>query len=237
MGTIQGIIHRSVHNADRMFDNLGYLTTSASNYNTVAYKGVRFENYMTSYGRIDGTVRTDHKQGILMATREPLDIAIEGAGYIPVTRKDGLVAYTRDGSFKLNPEGYLTTSDGFVVGGGIKIPAEYYRLKISTDGEVTCIKDRDGDSEVLGKIPLVRFNNPEGLKSIEGNKFIPGMASGEPCIVKNHECIKQGNLERSNVNLVDLVQDVLRLNGSVISSTRLIKITDEFYRQAINLKQ
>lgn len=237
MDTLQGIISRSVDNADKMFDSLGYVTTCASNYNTIAFKGERFENYMTGYGRIEGTIRTNQKQGTLMATNGPLQVAVDGPGYIPVTGKTGQVAYTRDGDFKLNSEGYLTTSDGFIVGDGIKIPGQYYRLKISGDGVVSCVKNRDDDTEVLGKIPLVRFNNPEGLKSIEGNKFIPSQDSGDPYIVKDHLALKQGNLERSNVNLVDLVQDVLRLNGSVIASTRMIKVTDDLYTKAINLKQ
>ncbi|MEI7474451.1 MAG: flagellar hook basal-body protein [bacterium] len=237
METLQGIISRSINNADKMFDSLAYTTTSAANYNTVAFKAQRFENYMTGYGRIDGTIRTNQKQGVLMATNQPLDIAVDGPGYIPVTGKDGQVSYTRDGAFKLSNEGYLTTSDGCLVGDGIKIPGEYYRLKISGDGVVSCVKNRDEDTEILGKIPLVRFRNPEDLQSIEGNKFIPCQASGQPYIVKDHLCLKQGNLERSNVNLPDLVQDVLRLNGSVIASTRMIKVTDDLYRQAINLKQ
>lgn len=237
MESLQGIISRSVDNADKMFDSLSYVTTSASNYNTVAFKGQRFENYMTGYGRIDGVARTNQKQGALMATQGPLQIAVDGPGFIPVTSKTGQVAYTRDGNFKLNSEGYLTTSDGYIVGDGIKIPGEYYRLKISNDGVVSCVKNRDDDTEVLGKIPLVRFNNSEGLNSIEGNKFVPSQDSGNPYIVKDHACLKQGNLERSNVNLVDLVQDVLRLNGSVIASTRMIKIVDDMYTKAINLKQ
>jgi len=56
-------------------------------------------------------------------------------------------------------------------------------------------------------------------------------------LVSDHQRIKQGNLERSNVNIFASVEEVLRINASMISSIRLIKVTDELYRQSINLRQ
>ncbi|OGH97430.1 MAG: hypothetical protein A2287_05520 [Candidatus Melainabacteria bacterium RIFOXYA12_FULL_32_12] len=237
MTTLQGIISRSVDNANKQFETLGYVTTNVSNYNTVGYKAQRFENYLMENGRLEGTLRTDYQNGVFFATKKPLDVAIDGAGFFPVIRKDGLVSYTRDGSFTVNSEGYLVTNDNCIVGDGIKIPPQYDKLKIASNGTVTVISARDAEPEVLGKIPVVIFNNPEGLKSIEGNKLIATNDSGNPTLVKDHERIKQGNLERSNVNIFGCVDEVLRLNASLISSVRLVKIVDEFYRQSINLRQ
>ncbi|EKE03981.1 MAG: Flagellar basal-body rod protein FlgG [uncultured bacterium] len=237
MTTLQGIISRSVDNATKQFETLGYITTNVSNYNTVGYKTQRFENYLMENGRLEGTLRTDYSNGMFYATKKPLDVAIDGAGFFPVIQKNGLVAYTRDGSFTVNSEGYLVTKDNAIVGDGIKIPPEYHKLKIAPDGTVTVISARDIEPEVVGKIPVVIFNNAEGLKSIEGNNLIATNESGNPTLVKDHSRIKQGNLERSNVNIVNCVDDVLRLNASLISSVRLIKIVDEFYRQSINLRQ
>ncbi|MCK7485698.1 MAG: hypothetical protein MZU97_09180 [Bacillus subtilis] len=75
------------------------------------------------------------------------------------------------------------------------------------------------------------------MKSAEGNKYLATKESGDAILIKDHQKVKQGTLERSNVNIFNCVQDVLRINASLISSVRLIKITDEFYRQSINLRQ
>jgi flagellar basal-body rod protein FlgG len=237
MNNLQGIIARSVDNSTVQFDSLSYITTNVANYNTIGYKNQRFENYLMSAGRIEGTVRTDYSNGLLYATRRPLDVAIDGPGFIPITKKDGSPAYTRDGSFKVNKEGYLVTQDDFIVGDGIKIPYVYHKLKIKPDGEVTVMKDKGDLEETVGKLSLVVFNNPEGLKSIEGNKVVSTDKSGPAILLSEHKNIKQGNLERSNTDLFVSVNDVMRLNASIISSTRLIKIVDDIYTKSINLKQ
>jgi len=237
MTTIQGIISKSVDNATSQFETLGYITTNVANYNTVGYKNQRFENYLQENGNIQGKLRTDYENGVFMTTKKPTDLAIDGPGFFPVTRSDGLVAYTRDGQFLINSAGYLTTSDGFLVGSGIKIPENYQKLKIAPDGTVSIIPDRDTPAQVLGKIPVITFNNPEGLKSIEGNKLVATTESGSPMLDKDNQEIKQGNLEKSNVNLYNAVNDVLRLNASLIASVRLIKVVDDLYNQSVNLKQ
>jgi len=219
------------------FEKLGYLSTIVANYNTNAYTAVRFENYLTEYGRLEGALRTDHATGMFYKTNRPLDIAITGAGFIPVTQKDGTSAYTRDGSFSLNTEGYLVTNDGAIVGEGIKIPINYNRLMIEKDGKISVIKEKGAEPEEIGKIPMVVFNNPEGLKQIDGNKMAQTEESGEPALLKDHDYIKQGGIERSNVNIFSTVNSVLQLNASMIASARIIKVTDDIYRQSISLRQ
>lgn len=237
MKNLQGIISRSVNNATMQFEKLGYLTTSIANYNTNAYKGVRFENYLLENGRLDGVVRYDHRPGALLMTKKELDIGIQGAGYIPVTLKNGETSYTRDGSFSVNKEGLLVTSSGALVGKGIKIPPNYHRLTIKKDGEIYVRPTQSGKDKLIGKIELVNFNNPESLEIQEGNTYKVTEESGEPFLVENHDYIRQGHIERSNVNIHYAVNDVLKLNASMIASTRLIKVVDEMYRQSINLKQ
>lgn len=237
MNTLQGLVSRSINNVNTMFDTLGYVTSNVSNYNTPGYKAQRFECYLKEFGLLEGTLRTNYSQGSLMSTDNQFDVGIEGIGFIPVTKKDGTVAYTRDGSLGVNNEGYLVTKDGDVIGEGIKIPAIYDRIKISTDGTVNVFVNKENEPEAVGKIPLVTFNNPEELKPVDGNKLIPTEKTGKPILITEHNSIKQGKIEKSNVNMFNTVNEVLRLNGSLISSTRLIKVIDEMYRQSINLRQ
>lgn len=237
MNTLQGLVSRSVNNVNTMFESLGYITTNVSNYNTNAYKAQRFECYLKEFGLLEGAPRTNYAQGGLMSTENQFDIGIQGVGFIPVTRKDGLVAYTRDGSLGVNKDGYLVTNDGFVVGDGIKIPTNYEKIKIAPDGTVKVIVNKGDDPQIVGKIPLVTFNNPEELKSIDGNKLISNEKTGKPVLLTEHTSIKQGMVERSNVNMYETVNEVLRLNASLIASTRLIKVVDDMYSRSISLRQ
>jgi flagellar basal-body rod protein FlgG len=237
MKNLQAIISQSVSNVTGQFDRLGQLSTDAANYSTYGYKSTRFENYLKEDGRVEGVMRTDYSVGSMFNTDRELDLGIDGAGFIPVTAKDGQTAYTRQGSFTVNKDGILSTVDGSIVADGIKIPANAKNIKIDPDGTVRAIMTSDAPDTVVGKIPLVLFNNPEKLNSIDGNKLLATKESGEPVLLKDHKSIKQKCLEMSNVNIRSTVSDVMRLNASLIASTRLMKYTDDLYKQAINLKQ
>lgn len=237
MYNLQGLIRRGINNTSIQFERLGYISNNIGNLNTTAYKNVRFEQTMDENGYLDGSVRYDYETGSTMRTKRLLDVALKGPGFIPVTSPNGDVKYTRDGSFKVNNEGYLVTNDGYLVGDGIKIPANYDNLRIKPDGTVTLFSEGKDADTVLGKIPVVQFQNPEGLKTDEYNKVIATEASGSPMLLKDHAYIAQANLERSNSNYMNNVNEVLRLNASMIASTRLIKVVDEMYQKAINLNQ
>ena len=60
--------------------------------------------------------------GSMIQTGNALDIMIEGEGFFQVELPDGTVAYTRDGSFKLNQTGQIMTADGYVLTPPITIP-------------------------------------------------------------------------------------------------------------------
>ena len=237
MTTLQGLIRRGIINTNMQFERLGYISSNIGNLNTNAYKSVRFEQLLDENGYLDGQIRYDYRQGHFLRTDRELDIALSGPGFIPVTSPNGDVQYTRDGSFKVNKEGYLITNDGYLVGDGIKIPVNHEGIRIKQDGTVIAIQKGHLQQEVLGKIPLVQFQNQEGLKPIEGNRVIPTEESGEPKLVKEHSYITQGGIERSNVNYIGNINEILRLNSSMIAGTRLIKIIDDMYQRSINLTQ
>lgn len=237
MYNLQGLIRKNIVNSNAQFEKLGYVSTNISNYSTNAYKPVRFESMLNEDGYLSGELRTDFTQGSLRLTRRTFDIGIDGVGFIPVTSENGEVTYTRDGSLKVDKDGYLITNDGHVVGDGIKIPANYFRIFIQQNGDVECVSQNGDTPEVIGKIPLVNFPNPEGLKLTDGNKYIATQDSGEPILLKDQNSIKQGFLEMSNTNVYNSVNDVLRLNASMIASTKLMKVIDDMYYKAINLTE
>jgi flagellar basal-body rod protein FlgG len=223
-------------NANKQFESLENISLNVANYNTTGYKAKRFEQYINSAGTLSGTVRVDTAKGDLMLTKNPLDIGVEGFGYIPVTQPDGTTAYTRDGSFTLSNKGMIITNRGDVVGEGITVPINYKQIHIKPDGTVQVQLNHESGFSTIGKIDLVRFANPEKLTAIGENKLLPSKESGEPQLDQD-SLIKQGMLERGNVNIYTQVEQVLRLNAGLISNMRIIKFTDDLYTKAINLKQ
>ena len=61
--------------------------------------------------------------------------------------------------------------------------------------------------------------------------------AGEAYIVKDHDCFKQGNLERSNVSVYASANELLRLNASMLASMQVMKAADQMYNKAINIRE
>lgn len=237
MNTLQGIIRKSINNTTTQFDKLGYIGNNFANYSTTGYKSVRFEQMLSEDGYLTGVVRQNMEQGSVQITSNPYDVALTGEGFIPVVSPSGQVQYTRDGSFKISKEGYLATNDGWLVGEGIQVPLNSYKITIKPDGTVTSMDDSKSAEKKIGMIPVVQFKNPEGLKQGDNNKVLATEESGEAFLVKGHEYIAQNALEHSNTNIYDSVSEMLRLNASMIASLRMAKIVDDMYNKSINLRQ
>lgn len=237
MTTLQGIINRGVVNAEIQFERMGYISTNVSNYNTNGYKAVRFEQMLNENGYLSGVERTDFSQGSIQRTARDFDIAIDGTGFIPVTSPTGEVTYTREGSFKVNQDGYLITNDGYLVGDGIQVPVNYDNFKISAEGDVEVFSNDGTEREFLGTIPLVNFQNPEGLKKSDNNKYFLTAESGEPVLVKNHNKFKQGSIEVTNIDVLTEVNSILRLNASMLASFKVMQTINDMYSKALQLNQ
>lgn len=237
MFNAQAIVRKAINNATTQFDKLGYVGNDLANYNTYGYKSIRFEQMLREDGYIAGASRTDCKQGAIRITENPYDIAIEGCGYIPVTSDEGEVQYTRDGSFVQGKDGYLYTKDGWLVGGGIKIPPNQYKFTVSPNGDVYTYDEAGSLPKRIGTIPLVSFPNPERLEQGVNNKMVMTDDSGEPELIQNHKSFKQYSIETSNVDIYNSVNEMLRLNASMIASMRLLKVADDMYNKGINIRE
>ncbi len=232
------IMKFSADAANMQFDVLDRVTQNVANLNTNGYKIKRFDQYMRSDGVVSGVERFDYTQGSIMVTRRQLDVALKGEGFIPVTQPDGQIAFTRDGSFTRNSDGLIITNHGDIVGDGIQLPVNYKKIIITENGEVKVQLDNKLEPEQLGQIKLVNFANPEGLESIGQNKLVATEKSGEAVPMTDEMTqFKQGALERSNVNVFAQIDQVLRLNAGLLSNMKIVKFTDDVYRQATNLKQ
>ena len=237
MTTLQGIINRGVVNAELQFKKMGYVSSNVANYNTNGYKAVRFEQMLNEYGYMSGVERTDFSPGSIQRTEQDFDVAIDGVGFIPVTSPTGDVTYTREGSFKLDKDGYIITNDGYLVGDGIQVPINYDNIAIKEDGTVEIYSNDGTERETLGIIPLVNFQNPEGLKKADNNKYYLTAESGEPVLLKNHKRFRQGNLEVTNIDMMAEVNTILRLNASMLASFKVLETINDMYSKALQLNQ
>ncbi len=231
------MIRKSINNTYTQFERLGYVGNNLANFNTHAYKTVRFEQMLGEDGYLKGAIRSNFAQGSIRITSNPYDVAIDGQGFIPVVSPSGVVEYTRDGSFKQGKDGYLVTNDDWIVGEGIKIPTNCYKFQIKENGDVVAYDAADSNEKYLGNIPLVRFASPENLEQSDMNRFKTTDESGEAVLVKEHNCFKQNNIETSNTNIYNSTSEMLRLNASMIASMRMLKVVDDMYNKAINIRE
>lgn len=237
MYNLQAIISKGTNNALIQFERFGQIANNLSNVNTNGYKKVTFEQILKEDGYLTGSVRTDYSQGSIRITSNPYDVAIDGPGFIPVVSPSGEVQYTRDGSFRQGKNGYLTTSDGWIVGEGIKIPTNCFKFEIKKNGEVLVYNEKGDKGRKVGTIPLVRFENPDGMKNADMNRLIATDDAGEGKLVKDHESIKQNNIERANVSIYSSATDLLRLNASMLASMQMLKLADTMYNKSINIRE
>lgn len=237
MYNMQAVIRKNINNTTMQFERLGYIANNLTNYNTVAYKTNRFEQILREDGYVDGAIRTNALKGSIRVTANPYDVAIDGEGYIPVVSPDGQIQYTRDGSFKRGADGYLLTLDDWMVGDGIKIPANSYKFEIRPNGDVINYDNAGSLPEKIGTIPIVQFDCPEELQQGHNNKMVATNESGAPVIVKENQNIHQNAIEVSNTNIYDEINDLMRLNTSMIASMNLMKVADDMYNKAINIRE
>ncbi len=231
------IMSIAADHSTKSYQILDVVSQNMANYNTWGYKAVRFEQFVRPDGNMDQVRRVDFTPAPTRVTRRELDIALNGSGFIQVTRPDGSTAYTRNGSMAKNAQGFLVTPHGDLVGTGIQVPANYYQMKIDHDGTVSLIDKKGMQPRPIGHITVVNFANPEGLKNIGNNLYAATNDSGEPIKLANHTLIQQGHLEQSNINLNYAVEDILRLNAGVIANLRVVKAVDTIYGEAVQLKQ
>ncbi|MDD2765215.1 MAG: flagellar basal-body rod protein FlgG [Opitutaceae bacterium] len=178
-------------------------------------------------------------QGQLTSTGGQLDLAIQGDGFYEIQRPDGTIAYTRDGSFKLNANGQVVTSDGLPVLSGFQtIPPGTTSINVAPTGEVT-LQTASGSQTF--RLTMTRFANPGGLRSLGGNLYEESPASGTPETGNPGEqgfgTVMQGYLESSNVNLVEEMVNLIVAQRAYEINSKSIQASDEMLQNVAQLKR
>jgi flagellar basal-body rod protein FlgG len=189
--------------------------------------------------KVSGTLQ-NLSRGEFQNTGNPLDVAIDGDGLLEVSLANGQAAYTRTGTFQVDGMGRLVTSTGFLTSPAIQVPMGVDNLQIDKDGTVAAV-EQGVVTQTLGKLKLVRFENPEGLQMTGANLLLPTVASGAP-IEANAGApgvgtIVSGVLEMSNIDSSEEYLRVVQAQRAYELNTRALKTMDEMLQDAHNLRR
>lgn len=181
-------------------------------------------------------------QGPLQTTDNPTDLGIQGEGFFQIEMPDGTIAYTRDGSFKIDADRRLVTSNGYILTPNITLDenASIDTLVISPDGRVSNTP-AGGQQAEIGTITLARFTNPAGLYAYGQNLFLETAASGAPIVSTPGEdgagVLTQNTLEMSGVQIVEEMVNMIVSQRAYESNSKAITTSDSMLEIANALKR
>lgn len=179
--------------------------------------------------------------GDMKKTESPLDLAIQGDGFLEITLPDGATAYSRGGTFKVNRDGLLATQAGHALKPGLSIPENAEAVMIGSDGRVQVRIAGQATPMEVGQLQVVRFANPQGLLSQGDALYRASEASGEPITGRPGEdgmgTLAQGFLEGSNVKMVEEMVNLMVAQRAYEASVKVIQASDEMAAMANGLRK
>jgi len=194
----------------------------------------------TGLGVRTAATQKDFTMGQTISTKNPLDLNIEGSGFFQVRTPDGDIAYTRDGAFKKDGNGKIVDKNGNSLIPDIIIPETAIQVDVSGTGEVRAFADKNADPQVLGQIDIVNFINPAGLKNVGKNLFTATPASGQANQARpgtnGMGFLQQGEVESSNVNIVDEMVNMITAQRAYETNSKVIQTSDQMLQTAVNVK-
>lgn len=181
-------------------------------------------------------------QGSFSETDNPLDLVIQGRGFFQVRRPSGELAYTRAGSFHLDRDGSIVTSDGDPLEPQITIPPDAQQISIAKDGTVSYTQPNQTAAQQAGQIQLANFQNPAGLNSLGGNLLAPTDASGDATVgtpggQEGLGTVMQGYVEQSNVSVVEEFINLIVAQRGYEANSKVVQAADQMYQQVNNLSR
>lgn len=216
---------------DVVANNLANLNTNGfkaerSVFQEYLNNGAHEDNFPSSDRRVsfvqDRAAYHDLAAGSMEETKSPLDVAVDGSAFLVVQTPAG-ERYTRDGGLSINAQGQLVNASGYQVlgtGGPITFQPSDKNISISADGRVSVVEGTSMIDSARGKLRLVSFTRPQSLQKEGSNLFSATSDQGAPDTTST---LRQGYLEKSNVN-------------SVLEMTRMIDVTRSYTQVATMLQ-
>lgn len=211
------------------------IANNIANMGTTAFKSAQmlFEEFLVegdagnkmSFVTDIGTAR-NLTEGEFMRTQNPLDLAIRGRGYLVVETDEG-ERYTRNGSLRVDAEGFLTTTYGHKIldntGRAIQLDPNDPTLTVARDGALT------GGQGPIGRLAVVTFENEQSLEQVGAGLY---KTDGDPEPAED-ATVEQGMLENSNVEPILEMTRMIELSRNYQSTNTMINREDDVRRRAI----
>jgi flagellar basal-body rod protein FlgG len=211
--------------------NLDVIANNIANVNTVGYKSTRveFESTLLMF-----------TQGQLQDTGRPLDVALNGPGFLQVQLPNGATGYTRDGELGVDANGQLVTHGGLRLIPNMTVPAGAEVLGIDESGNVQIQETDKTMPTVLGQLTLAKFPNPEGLKTIGDNLYAASMNSGAATVAApgtaGSAALRSGALEESNVDIGEELTRMMQAQRAYQLGASTFKAWDQAMAQSVRLR-
>jgi len=231
-----GFRRRRLQFTDLLYQNM-VMPGAASSQQTTVSAGLQI-----GLGTRPGATEMIQTQGDLSTTNNPLDLAIQGAGFFQVKMPSGETAYTRSGSFHMDAQGNVVTAEGNPLEPAVTIPTNASSITIASDGTVSVTQPGQKQAQQIGNIQLAMFPNAGGLNSIGNNMFLATTASGDPVIgtpggSEGLGKLQQGSVEQANVNVVDEFIQMILAQRAYESNSRVVHAADQMFQQMNQLNQ
>jgi flagellar basal-body rod protein FlgG len=173
------------------------------------------------------------QQGSLRETGNPLDVALQGDGFIKVKLSDGRQALTRDGDLHVDGNRRLVTSYGGIVQPQVTIPegVSESQISIQQDGAVLAA------GKSVGKIAIANVRSPQNLQSVGDNAFVTTARSGNVVAAPAATLLKQGALEGSNTDMAQAMTDMIAAQRTYQLTSKAIQTADQMMEIANGVKR
>ena len=228
---------------------LDVVANNVANVDTTGFKADRpmFEEYLksgahednfkgsdrsVSYVQDRGTFR-DFEQGATQSTSNPLDVAVDGSGFLVVQTAAG-ERYTRDGGLQLNNTGQLVTIAGnpvLGVSGPIVFQPTDHDINVTPDGTVSVVEGNGRTDSIRGKLRLVNFPDAQKLLKEGFNLYAAGEGGAPQPDTKS--VVRQGFLEKSNVNSVAEMSRMMEVTRAYTAISTLLQQQSDLHKTAI----
>ena len=224
------------------------VANNVANINTNGFKADRslFEEYLRSPAHEDNFQRSDRRVSFVQdrgtfkdfapgnteLTKNPLDVSIDGRGFLAVQTPAG-ERYTRDGNLQINNQGQLVTASGYQVlgtSGPIVFQPTDKEIAIAADGNVTVLEGTGRIDSVRGKLRLVSFADAQKLVKEGGNLYSANQSAAQPDITSR---VRQGFIEKSNVNSVHEMSRMVEITRTYTQISALLQAQSELHKSAI----
>lgn len=170
------------------------------------------------------------EQGEVQRTGRPMDLAIEGAGFIELMGPAGQTLLWRGGGLKILDDGMLATEGGIALKAAISLPRDATELSIGKDGAVRALVAGETEPVEIGQVRLVRLDDVSGVRRLDGGLYRVDEARLTSDAEPGEDgvgLLVQGALERSNVQLTDEMVQLIMVQRAYAASAQVVQAADQ----------